>query len=129
MWLLARLQASSIWCFPFEVAEELRRKVREKPYFRDRVRESDLEGLLTLIEGIAIVPSGDSKAPFRGRDPKDQYLLDAAAGDGVAFLISGDGDLLDNKRPIDFPPIVSASTFLYLIDTEGSDREASRTRD
>ena len=104
--------------FPPEVESELRRKVREKPYFRERVRARDLDELLGLIQDIATVPSGDAKAPIRSRDPKDQYLLDAAAGDGVAFLISGDSDLLDIERRIDFPPIVSAASFLYLMDSE-----------
>ncbi len=104
--------------FPPEIEDEIRRKVREKPYLRERVRVRDLDELLGLIKDVAIVPSGGAKAPVRSRDPKDQYLLDAAAGDGVDFLISGDSDLLDIERPFDFPPIVSAAVFLYLIDPE-----------
>lgn len=104
--------------FPPGIEHEIRRQVCEKPYFRERIRARDLEELLGLIEQVAIVPSEGSKARIRSRDPKDQYLLDAAAGDGVAFLISGDRDLLDIERPLDFPPIVSAAAFLFLIAPE-----------
>lgn len=100
--------------FPEGVAEEMRRAVRDKPYFQERIPQTEVEELLSLISELAIKPSGETKAPIRSRDPKDQYLLDAAAGDGVEFLISGDRDLLDVERATGFPLIVTPAQFFYL---------------
>jgi putative PIN family toxin of toxin-antitoxin system len=103
--------------FPDGVAAEMRQAVREKPYFRDRIDEAVLEDFLSLIAEIAIPPSAGVSSPVVSRDPKDQYLLDAAAGDGVEFLITGDTDLLDIGRKAGVPLIVSPAQFLYLMES------------
>jgi len=102
--------------FPPGVAEEIRAKVREKPYFRERIDPGLAEDLLALIGEVAFAPNMDTAAPVKSRDPKDQYLLDAAAGDDVEFLITGDGDLLDIVGPSGFPLIVTPAQFLYLME-------------
>lgn len=104
--------------FPSEIADEMRSKVREKPYFRDRIDPAQVEALLTLIAQVALAPSAGTTAPVSSRDPKDDYLLAAAAGDGVEFLVTGDRDLLDIVAPVGYPMIVTPAQFLYLLDSE-----------
>lgn len=116
--VVARIIAGDfVLVFPPGVANEMRSKVREKPYFRERIDPALMEQLLSLLAEGALTPSAGSKAPVKSRDPKDQYLLDAAAGDGVEFLITGDGDLLDITEPPGFPLIVTPAQFLYLVES------------
>lgn len=102
--------------FPAGVAEELRRKVREKPYFRARIAERSLENLIQLMMDVAMDPWESVSWPHQSRDPKDQYLLDAAAGNGVDFLITGDKGLLETGRAPESALIVSPAQFLALWD-------------
>lgn len=101
--------------FPREIAEEIRTAVSEKRYFRERIPSSRLDTFMHLIADIAVAPNLASLSPVSSRDPEDQYLLDAAA-DNVAFLITGDRDLLDDRETISFTLIVSAAQFLSLFE-------------
>ena len=102
--------------FPWGVAVEVRAKVREKPYFRERIDPATVDDLLSLIEEVGLTPNPAIRAPVASRDSKDQYLLDAAA-DGAAFLISGDRDLLDLEGPVEFALIVTPGQFLSLFES------------
>lgn len=102
--------------FPAEVAEELRRKVHEKPYFRERIAERSLEELIALMLDVSMDPWEGASWPYQSRDPKDQYLLDAAAGNGVEFLITGDKGLLETRRAPESALIVTPAQFLPLWD-------------
>ncbi|MCA9859719.1 MAG: putative toxin-antitoxin system toxin component, PIN family [Thermomicrobiales bacterium] len=102
--------------FPPGIAEELRRKVREKPYFRSRITEGMLESLLKLIQEVGMPPWEQASWPVRSSDPDDQYLLDAAAGNGVDFLITGDRGLLATDRAADSALIVTPAQFLSLVE-------------
>lgn len=102
--------------FPAGVAEELRRKVREKSYFRVRIAERSLEHLVGLMLEVAVDPWESASWPHQSRDPNDQYLLDAAAGNGVEFLITGDKVLLETRRAPESALIVTPAQFLALRD-------------
>ena len=116
--LVTRIIAGEfVLVFPPGVADEIRAKVHEKPYFRERVDPALVEDLISLLAEGAFASSAENKAPVESRDPKDQYLLDAAAGHEVEFLITGDGDLLTIAVPPEFPLIVTPAQFLYLIDS------------
>lgn len=101
--------------FPPGIAGEMRAKVHEKPYFRERIPPAVVEDLLSLLAELALTPKMCSHTPVQARGPKDQYLLDAAEGDDVEFLITDDKDLLDLAAPIGFPLIVTPAQFLYLM--------------
>ena len=103
---------------PDGVREEMRLAVREKPYFRERIEMAVLEDFLALIAEVAVLPDAGAVSVTVSRDAKDQYLLDAAASDGVDFLITGDKDLLDIGGESNIPLIVTAAQFLQLVDTE-----------
>ena len=102
--------------FPAGVAEELRRKVREKPYFQARIDERSLEHLIGLMMDVAVGPWETASWPYQSSDPKDQYLLDAAAGNGVECLITGDKGLLETRRAPESALIVTPAQFLALWD-------------
>jgi predicted nucleic acid-binding protein len=102
--------------FPAGIAEELRRKVREKPYFRARIAERSLDDLIELMMDVAVDPRESAAWPYQSSDPKDQYLLDAAAGNGVEFLITGDKGLLETTRAPGSALIVTPAQFLALWD-------------
>lgn len=101
--------------FPKGIAVEIRKKVAEKPFFRERIAPNSVEALLSLIDRVSVEPSLDSRSPVSSRDPDDQYLLDAAM-DGVEFLVTGDRDLLDDAGKVAFTLIVSPAQFLSLFD-------------
>lgn len=119
--LVARVIAGDfVLVFPTGVADEMRSKVREKSYFHERIDPALVDDLLSLLTEVAPTPSSGSRARVKSRDPKDQYLLDAASGDGVEFLITGDGDLLDLVYPNGSPLIVTPAQFLALMESEAT---------
>jgi predicted nucleic acid-binding protein len=56
-------------------------------------------------------------APSLVRDPKDDYLLAAAAIANADVLVTGDRDLLDIRTLLKRPAIMTAPEFLQLIES------------
>src|SRR5437870_13626264 len=66
-----------------------------RPKFRDRVGAIDAATFLELLRsGLAERVNDSELAPARSRDPKDDYLIAAAAA-AHATLVSGDAHLLE----------------------------------
>ena len=93
-----------------EVAEVLSRPKIAKKY---RIAPADRHALLELLRSEAIrLPI--EPAPGVCRDPDDGYLLGCAAAGGVAYLVTGDADLLSVGQYREVA-IVDARHFLALL--------------
>jgi uncharacterized protein len=93
--LLAAANQKFVLVLPREAVDEIRRKVREKPYLSHRITPDDVEALITGIMEIAIVAArltGD--VPRVVRDPKDDYIVAHAVRESVDVVVTGDKDLL-----------------------------------
>lgn len=112
--VLREIAGEFVLVFPAGVAAEMRRKVREKQYFRERITGHSLENLIDLMQEIGLEPWEEKTWPVLASDPKDQYLLNAAAGNGVDFLITGDRRLIATGRGNATALIVSPAQFVLL---------------
>jgi len=91
-----------------DLLSELER-VLSRPKFRARLNEREIEELATLIKhrGLLVEPSGELDLC---RDPKDNWLLEAATEGEADMIVTGDEDLLvlgefadiEILRPADF---------------------------
>lgn len=101
------------------VAEELYRKLRERPDLAARIPLSDAEGLIADMRAIAeIVPRLPEPHPPIGRDRNDDFLFAHGILAGADNLVSWDKPLLD-LRQIEDVRIVSPPEFLQLLRAAG----------
>jgi len=74
-----------------------------------RFDEADVRGFLELLRGLAErVEDPDAEPSITSRDPKDDYLI-AAAASARATLVTGDAHLLELEGSI---PVLSPRAFL-----------------
>jgi hypothetical protein len=79
-----------------ELVEELREVLR-RPFFRARLRESDVELFAASLHDLALCYS--QPPPSKpARDAKDTFLLALASASEAAFLVTGDKGLLAMNR-------------------------------
>lgn len=89
---------------------------QRKPYLRERIDQQEVQSLLDDLASVAmIVPPLTGPVPQRGRDPKDDYLIETAIRDRADMIVSGDKDLLV-LDPIDRIRIVSPAEFIALVN-------------
>jgi putative PIN family toxin of toxin-antitoxin system len=101
------------------VAEELYRKLRERPDLAARIPLSDAEQLIADMRAIAeIVPRLPEPHPPVGRDRNDDFLFAHGILAGADYLISWDKPLLDLKQ-IGGMRIVSPPKLLHLLRAAG----------
>jgi uncharacterized protein len=84
---------------------EVERGLR-KPYFRDRVNESEASRAIEAIRAAAVAFDDPVDPPRVLRDSDDDYLLALASIASAQAIVTGDGDLLDH-RALD-PPAIDA---------------------
>jgi len=101
------------------VAEELYRKLRERPDLAARIPLSDAERLIADMRAIAeIVPRLPEPHPPVGRDRNDDFLFAHGILAGANYLVSWDKPLLDLKQ-IGGMRIVSPPELLHLLRAAG----------
>ena len=79
---------------PQEVIDEIRRVVSEKEYLRLRITEESLAEFVTTIAFLGEVRPPLTDIASVSRDPDDDFLLAHSSREGVAYLVTGDDDLL-----------------------------------
>ena len=80
-----------------------------RPKLRRHIDEADANGFLDLLRGLAERVADPDAAPvIPSRDPKDDYLI-AAAASARATLVTGDTHLLELEGSI---PVLSPRAFL-----------------
>ena len=80
-----------------------------RPKLRRHLDEAEVGGFLELLRSLAeTVEDPDTKPGVTSRDPKDDYLI-AAAASARATLVTGDAHLLELEGSI---PVLSPRAFL-----------------
>ena len=80
-----------------------------RPKLREHVDEAEASGFVELLRGLAeMVDDPDAEPHVTSRDPKDDYLIAAAAA-ARATLVSGDAHLLELEGSI---PVLTPRAFL-----------------
>jgi len=80
-----------------------------RPKLRRLLDEAEVSGFLELVRGLAErVADPDAEPVVSSRDPKDDYLI-AAAASARATLVTGDAHLLELEGSI---PVLSPRAFL-----------------
>ncbi len=77
-----------------------------KPYFLDRIGETDVEDIITGITDACTMLDDPAEIDAILRDPEDDYLVALARTAKAELIVTGDKDLLDH---LDLkPPAVNA---------------------
>lgn len=84
-----------------------------KPYFRERMSESERESALAALESAATMLADPVEVERVLRDPDDDYLVSLARESGAEAIVSGDKDLLDH--PGLEPPAINARSACKLL--------------
>lgn len=101
-----------------DVLDELHGLRSRKPYLRERIAEEDIDALVLILRSVGeILPRQAEPIPAILRDPRDDFLLVAAAFGDADYLVTGDRDLLDIRDELNRPRIVSPAEFLDLLST------------
>jgi len=80
-----------------------------RPKLRRHFDEAEVSGFLALLRGLAeSVGDPDTEHIINSRDPKDDFLI-AAAASARATLVTGDAHLLELESSI---PVLSPRSFL-----------------
>jgi putative PIN family toxin of toxin-antitoxin system len=80
-----------------------------RPKLRRHFDEAEVSGFLALLRGLAeSVEDTDAEPIINSRDPKDDYLI-AAAASARATLVTGDAHLLELESSI---PVLPPRSFL-----------------
>ncbi len=80
-----------------------------RPKLRRHLDEAEVSGFLELLRSLAeTVEDPDTSPRITSRDPKDDYLI-AAAASAHATLVTGDAHLLELEPSI---PVLSPRVFL-----------------
>lgn len=105
---------------PEEILAEIESAWARKPFLRDSISAEQLSRFFALLRSIAeIVPRQTDPIPAVLRDPRDDFLLVAAAFGDADYLVTSDRDLLDIRDEFEQPRIVSPGQFLALVSTIG----------
>lgn len=94
--------------------EEIRR-VSRRPYFRDRLKSSEVGRLVNDIRRLALM-SEPLHTVTRSPDPNDDFLLAVAESASVDFLVTGDKSDLLALHTHRTTRIVTARLFADLLD-------------
>ncbi len=101
------------------IADELDRKLAERPDLAARIRRADAVALVSTLSSVAErVPRLAEPLPAVGRDRKDDYLIAHAVVARADHLVSWDKDLLDLGAVVGVR-IVSPPAFLHLLRETG----------
>lgn len=101
------------------VAEELNRKLQERPDLASRISASEVSELTTALrEAAELVPTLGEPYPMVGRDRDDDFLIAHAVFAEADWLISWDKDLLDLGE-IDGLTIAAPPRFLAALRDAG----------
>lgn len=99
-----------------EVFDEIQGAHDRKPFLNASISIEQLREYIGLLRGIAeVVPRQKGPIPEVLRDPKDDFLLMAAAIGDVEYLVTGDRDLLDIREHLTRPHIVTVAEFLQIL--------------
>lgn len=100
---------------PEEVIDEMKHARAKKRFLAERISVAEMEEFIELLRDMAeIVPWQTEPIPAVLRDPRDDFLLTAAALANADYLVTGDRDLLDIRQHLDQPRILTAAEFLAL---------------
>lgn len=102
--------------FPIETAAELRLKVSSKPALGAGIKDSAVEALIETLTKVSIAVDFRTFVHSGVPDPKDAYLLDAAASGRADFLITGNKPLQRMTASPRGTSIVSPAEFLLLLE-------------
>lgn len=102
------------------VSEEMLKELSEvlqRPKFKSIFTYERIKELFALLENYAIIVHPEKRLEVC-RDPKDNFLLEAAVAGGAEYIITGDSDLLildpfNNIRilnPKDFKKLILKQT-------------------
>jgi putative PIN family toxin of toxin-antitoxin system len=98
---------------PEQVIDELTRTILEKPYFAERIAPQQVQRFVELLRTLSIPsPRPPSLDQRWVRDPKDDFLINAALLAGVDYLVSGDKDLIALGDALDPLKIRSPQAFI-----------------
>lgn len=116
--IVAAVEGSYTLLVPEEVLDELEDAWARKPFQWERLsREVVAEFIQLLREMAEIIPRQLDPIPAVLRDPRDDFLLIAAAMSEADYLVTGDRDLLDIRDQLARPKIVTVAVFLRLLPT------------
>lgn len=105
-----------ILLLPEEVLDELDGLRERKAYLRDRITQRDVDDLIRVLRRVAVIlPRQTYSIPAVLRDPKDDFLLTAAALGDADYLVTGDRDLLDIRDHLTRPRILTVAEFLQIL--------------
>jgi putative PIN family toxin of toxin-antitoxin system len=103
---------------PVELIGELEVAVQTSNYLRQHIPPEELrEFVEELFEISETLSLSGIVIKRRLRDPRDDYLLTAAAIGRADFIVTGDRDLLDDRAAIDHPGILTAVELLTLLSS------------
>jgi putative PIN family toxin of toxin-antitoxin system len=89
------LSAHVTLVMPFEIENELRHSIEQKPYLSSRIMAQEVERLMERIRQVAILPPPlDLPHASYVSDHKDDYLIAYGLLHNCDYLITGDGHLL-----------------------------------
>lgn len=115
--LEAAIQGAFVLVVAEEVIDELVQVRGKKPYLAEAISADEMDRFISSLRLIAdILPRQTDEIPAVLRDPKDDFLLIAAAMGDADFLVTGDRDLLDIRDHLTRPRIVTIAEFLQLLD-------------
>ena len=101
---------------PEEVLDELVEAREKKSYLAYAISADEMQRFIHFLRTVAeILPRQTNAAPPVLRDPRDDFLLIAAATGDVDYLITGDRDLLDIRDRLTRPRIVTVTEFLQAL--------------
>lgn len=117
--MIAAIRGDFVLLVSEEVLDEFRRARASKPFLRERILQEEMDEFIALVRGVAQVISRQSEfPPAILRDPRDDFLLVAAAIADADYLVTGDRDLLDIGEHLTQPRICSAAEFLELLSAD-----------
>jgi putative PIN family toxin of toxin-antitoxin system len=112
----AAILGEYILLLPEEVLDELRGLRERKAYLRNRITQRDVDDLIRVLQSVAVIlPRQTNPIPAVLRDPKDDFLLTAAVLGEADYLVTGDRDILDIRKAIMRPSILTVAEFLTLL--------------
>lgn len=100
---------------PLELIDELVDAIDRKPYLRKNIRQQDIDDLIEVLSIAATIPPPLESVLPLSRDPNDDYLLAYGLMESVAYLVTGDDDLLALHQ-VDSLQIIEAGEFADMLD-------------
>ena len=101
---------------PEEVLDELVEAREKKPHLVKAISADEMQRFIRFLRVVAeILPRQTDPAPSVLRDPRDDFLLIAAAVGDVDYLMTGDRNLLDIRDRLTRPRIVTVAEFLQVL--------------